>query len=93
MPVHSLQVGNMAYLTRMGLWGPGTAFTNFETFLDSMKQRGVSFLEMLVGVWLCFMKLELRELYLPALNGKVPGWGGGGWTACEWSASTTRPSS
>ncbi len=24
----------MAYLTRMGLWGPGTAFNDFNAFLD-----------------------------------------------------------
>jgi hypothetical protein len=37
----------MAYMERMGLWGPGSAFQDFEAFLDSMKHRGVSFLEML----------------------------------------------
>ena len=30
-----------------GLWGPGSAFADFEAFLESMKKRGVSFLEML----------------------------------------------
>ncbi len=30
-----------------GLWGPGSPFTDFKAFLDSMKSRGVSFLEML----------------------------------------------
>jgi hypothetical protein len=38
----------MAYMSRLGLWGTGSAFENFEAFLDSMKKRGVSFLEMLV---------------------------------------------
>lgn len=33
------EVGNMAYMTRLGLWGPGSAFINFEAFLDSMKRR------------------------------------------------------
>jgi hypothetical protein len=43
------QVGHMAYMgCRMGLWGAGTAFASFETFLETMKRRGVSFLEMLV---------------------------------------------
>ena len=37
----------MAYMTRMGLWGPSTAFQDFDCFLESMKKRGVSFLEML----------------------------------------------
>lgn len=41
------EVQNMAYMDRLGLWGPGSAFPNFEAFLDSMKRRGVSFLEML----------------------------------------------
>lgn len=41
------EVGNMAYMTRLGLWGPGSAFSDFEAFLDSMKKRGVSFMEML----------------------------------------------
>lgn len=41
------EVGNLAYMTRLGLWGPGTSFADFGSFLDSMKQRGVSFLEML----------------------------------------------
>ena len=42
------EVGNMAYMSRLGLWGAGSAFDDFEAFLDSMKKRGVSFLEMLV---------------------------------------------
>jgi hypothetical protein len=42
-----MQVGNMAYMARMGLWGPSSAFPDFEAFLDSMKKRGVSFMELL----------------------------------------------
>ena len=41
------EVGHMAYMDRMGLWGLGSAFADFEAFIDSMKHRGVSFLEML----------------------------------------------
>ncbi|MEW5313763.1 MAG: hypothetical protein WDW38_005303 [Sanguina aurantia] len=41
------EVGNMAYLSRMGLWGVATAFPDFDAFLESMKRRGVSFMEML----------------------------------------------
>ena len=26
----SLQVGNLAYMCRLGLWGPGSAFMDFE---------------------------------------------------------------
>jgi hypothetical protein len=28
-------------MTRMHMWGPGTAFQDFEAFLDSMKKRWV----------------------------------------------------
>ena len=31
----------------MDLWGPGCAFPDFDSFLESMKKRGVSFLELL----------------------------------------------
>lgn len=37
----------MAYMSRLGLWGPGTGFSDFEAFLDSMRKRGMSFMEML----------------------------------------------
>ncbi|GMH33357.1 hypothetical protein BSKO_01191 [Bryopsis sp. KO-2023] len=40
-------VGNMAYMSRMGLWNEGTAFADFKAFFDSMKTKGVSLLEML----------------------------------------------
>lgn len=42
-----LQVGNMAYMARMGLWGPCSPFPDFAAFLESMKKRGVSFMELL----------------------------------------------
>lgn len=35
------------WLHVQGLWGPGSPFADFQAFLDSMKRRGVSFLEML----------------------------------------------
>ena len=53
-----LQVGNLAYMTRLGLWGPGTAFPDFGAFLDSMKARGVSFLELLA------MEMKAEGFYL-----------------------------
>lgn len=34
-----------AYMSRLGLWGAGSAFPDFSSFLESMKKRGVSFLE------------------------------------------------
>ncbi|EIE19331.1 hypothetical protein COCSUDRAFT_19644, partial [Coccomyxa subellipsoidea C-169] len=66
------EVGNMAFMTRLGLWGPGSPFADFQAFLESMKRRGVSFLEMLameiksegyyVARGLSFMNAEFMEL-------------------------------
>jgi hypothetical protein len=42
-----LQVANMAYMERMGLWGPASPFADFNAFLESMRKRGVSFMELL----------------------------------------------
>lgn len=39
------QVGTMGYMARMGLWGPASPFADFKAFVDSMKNRGVSFME------------------------------------------------
>lgn len=41
------EIANMAYLTRLGLWGPGSAFAASEDFMTSMSKRGLGFLEML----------------------------------------------
>ncbi|KAG2500714.1 hypothetical protein HYH03_001479 [Edaphochlamys debaryana] len=69
------EVGNMAYMSRMGLWGPGTAFDSFQAFLESMKRRGVSFMEMLamemkaegkyVARGLSFREAEFSEVEAP----------------------------
>lgn len=32
---------NMAYMNRLGLWGPGTAFKDFNEFLQSVEKRFV----------------------------------------------------
>uniref|UniRef100_UPI00358FF1F1 protein strawberry notch homolog 2 isoform X2 n=1 Tax=Myxine glutinosa TaxID=7769 RepID=UPI00358FF1F1 len=37
---------NMAYMTRLGLWGPGMAFGNFDAFLQSIERRGVPGMEL-----------------------------------------------
>ncbi|EFJ50138.1 hypothetical protein VOLCADRAFT_58526, partial [Volvox carteri f. nagariensis] len=34
------EVGNMAYMVRMGLWGTGTPFNDFATFLDAFVRNG-----------------------------------------------------
>ena len=41
------EVGNMAYMRRLGFWGRGTPFADARSFIDAMKHRGVGFLEML----------------------------------------------
>ena len=75
MPAY-VQVGNLAYMTRLGLWGPGTAFADFGAFLDSMKKRGVSFLELLAmemkaeGFYLA-RSLSFRHVNVQALCSKL----------------------
>lgn len=66
------EVGNLAYMERLGLWGVGAAFPSFQAFLDSMKRRGITFLEMLsmelkgdglyVSRGLSFREAEFSEL-------------------------------
>eukprot|EP00961_Rhodomonas_salina_P010499 140938-Rhodomonas_salina.2 len=41
------ELGNLAYCERLGLWGKGSPFTDFEGFLNVVSKRGVFFLEML----------------------------------------------
>ena len=35
---------NMAYMTRLGLWGPGTPFTEFTDFIQAVEKRYVTML-------------------------------------------------
>ena len=41
------EVSDLAFMTRLGLWGPGTSFTDFAHFLGSMEKRGLGGLEVL----------------------------------------------
>ena len=41
------ELSNLAYCERLGLWGAGLPFPNFEKFYSSVSKRGVFFLEML----------------------------------------------
>lgn len=52
-PAPAAEVGNLAYMERLGLWGPGAAFPSFQAFLDSMKRRGITFLEVGPGPQAC----------------------------------------
>ncbi|CAF0810608.1 unnamed protein product [Rotaria sp. Silwood1] len=49
---------NMAYMTRLGLWGPGTSFTDFNHFIQAIEQRGVGAMELVA------MDMKLRGMYI-----------------------------
>ena len=36
---------NMAYMTRLGLWGTGTPFSDFNQFIIAVERRGVGAME------------------------------------------------
>lgn len=36
---------NMAYMTRIGLWGQGQAFREFSDFINAVEKRGVGAME------------------------------------------------
>lgn len=48
----------MAYMDRLGLWGPGTEFANFQKFLEVVEQCGFGLME------LCAMDMKLRGMYM-----------------------------
>jgi hypothetical protein len=64
-----------SYMERMGFWGTGMAFKDCEAFMESMKKRGIGFLEMLamemksegkyVSRGLSFNGTEFMELKIP----------------------------
>lgn len=39
-------VNNLAYLTRLGLWGPGTAFSDVKDFIDKIGSGGLAAMEL-----------------------------------------------
>ena len=49
---------NMAYMTRLGLWGGGTPFKEFNNFLQFIERRGVG------GMELVAMDMKLRGMYI-----------------------------
>uniref|UniRef100_A0A915DG43 Strawberry notch n=1 Tax=Ditylenchus dipsaci TaxID=166011 RepID=A0A915DG43_9BILA len=49
---------NMAYMTRLGLWGTGQTFETFTDFIHAVENRGVGAMEMVA------MDMKLRGLYL-----------------------------
>ena len=51
-------VNNLAYATRLGLWGPGTAFANRREFVDSLRRGGIAAMELIAR------DLKMQGLYL-----------------------------
>ncbi|KAI9590456.1 hypothetical protein GQX74_008623 [Glossina fuscipes] len=49
---------NMAYMVRLGLWGQGTAFPNFNDFITAVEKRGVGAMEIVA------MDMKLRGMYI-----------------------------
>uniref|UniRef100_A0A5S6QQW1 Strawberry notch AAA domain-containing protein n=1 Tax=Trichuris muris TaxID=70415 RepID=A0A5S6QQW1_TRIMR len=49
---------HMAYMTRLGLWGEGRAFPDFNSFISAVERRGVGAMEIIA------MDMKLRGLYL-----------------------------
>ncbi|XP_051128829.1 protein FORGETTER 1 isoform X2 [Andrographis paniculata] len=49
---------NMGYMVRLGLWGPGTSFSNFRDFLGEMEKGGVGALELVA------MDMKARGMYV-----------------------------
>ncbi|XP_053952000.1 protein strawberry notch [Anastrepha ludens] len=49
---------NMAYMVRLGLWGQGTAFPNFNDFIMAVEKRGVGAMEIVA------MDMKLRGMYI-----------------------------
>ncbi|KAK3589794.1 hypothetical protein CHS0354_015798 [Potamilus streckersoni] len=49
---------NMAYMTRLGLWGPGTPFKEFNDFIQAVERRGVGAMELVA------MDMKLRGMYI-----------------------------
>lgn len=49
---------NMAYMTRLGLWGAGTPFREFNDFIQAVERRGVGAMEIVA------MDMKLRGAYI-----------------------------
>ncbi|RHY30971.1 hypothetical protein DYB32_003872 [Aphanomyces invadans] len=64
-------IEHMAYMSRLGLWGPSTAFHGFSEFLRTIKNRGMGAMEMLAiemklqGITLhAFQSLSLKHVWV-----------------------------
>jgi len=51
-------VNNLAYATRLGLWGPGTAFADRKAFVESLRRGGIAAMELIAR------DLKMQGLYV-----------------------------
>ncbi len=65
-------IGNLAYATRLGLWGERSPFYSFKDFKESMDRRGLGALEMLA------MELKAKGAYVS----RGLGWKGAEFETC-----------
>ncbi|KAH9419908.1 Protein strawberry notch 2 [Dermatophagoides pteronyssinus] len=49
---------NMGYMTRLGIWGPGTPFEDFNQFVAMVEKRGVGAMELVA------IDLKMRGMYM-----------------------------
>lgn len=49
---------NMAYMVRLGMWGEGTPFPEFNDFITAVEKRGVGAMEIVA------MEMKLRGMYI-----------------------------
>ncbi|XP_071789882.1 protein strawberry notch homolog 1-like [Asterias amurensis] len=49
---------NMAYMSRLGIWGKGTPFIDFNAFIQAVERRGVGAMEIVA------MDMKLRGMYI-----------------------------
>ena len=49
---------HMAYMVRLGIWGPGSPFRDFNEFLSAVEKRGVGAMEIVA------MDMKLRGMYI-----------------------------
>ncbi len=49
---------HMAYMVRLGIWGPGSPFRDFNDFLAAVEKRGVGAMEIVA------MDMKLRGMYI-----------------------------
>ncbi|EDV95999.1 GH16004 [Drosophila grimshawi] len=49
---------NMAYMVRLGLWGPGTSYSEFFKFVNTVEKRGIGAMEIVA------MDMKLRGSYI-----------------------------